>query len=379
LIVFVNCSFDPAQRDPQALLDQHPSWRAFAAAVGRASGEPVAVVQRFSCDGALRAGDVEYKFVADGGPPAAPPWHLATRVARAVRALEPRVVHVEGMIYPLQVRLLRAVLPRRVPVLVQDHGGIHAGSAGFRRRRWRLLHRLGLRAADGFLFSTAGQAEPWKHARIIGPRQTIHEVLEASTDLADQPLVAGARAPGSPALLWVGRLDDNKDPLTILAGFEQARLPGAALSMAFTDDQLLPQVRACIAGSPFLAGRVHLLGKVERRALPALYGSADLFVLGSHHESAGYALLEALAFGVTPAVSSIPSFRALTHDGRLGALFPVGDAGALAEALRRLAGTDLGARRPQVRAHFARHLSWAAVGARAATIYRAAGSAPPRR
>src|SRR5439155_20626754 len=110
--------------------------------------------------------------------------------------------------------------PRRVPVLVQDHGGIHAGSPGFRRRRWRLLHRLGLRAADGFLFSTAAQAEPWKRAGIIGPRQIVHEVMEASTDLADQPTVAGgARLPGRPALLWVGRLDANKDPLTILDGF----------------------------------------------------------------------------------------------------------------------------------------------------------------
>ena len=27
---------------------------------------------------------------------------------------------------------------------------------------------------------------------------------------------------GDPAMLWVGRLDANKDPLTVLAGFEQA-------------------------------------------------------------------------------------------------------------------------------------------------------------
>ena len=43
-----------------------------------------------------------------------------------------------------------------------------------------------------------------------------------------------------------------------------------------------------------------------------MYAAADVFVLGSRHEAASFALIEALAFGVTPVVSDIPAFRALT-------------------------------------------------------------------
>jgi glycosyltransferase involved in cell wall biosynthesis len=199
--------------------------------------------------------------------------------------------------------------------------------------------------------------------------------MESSTHLAEVAPPPGAPAArGRPALLWVGRLDANKDPLTVLAGFERAipALPEAELTMVFGADELLPAVQARIAASAALRPRVHLLGRLEHSALAGLYSTADLFVLGSHHEGSGYAVLEALAFGVTPLVADIPATRALTDDGRLGALFAAGDAGALARALVRLGGCDLASRRPAIRDHFVRSLSWPALGARAAGIYRQA-------
>ncbi len=62
--------------------------------------------------------------------------------------------------------------------------------------------------------------------------------------------------------------------------------------------------------------------------------AADLFVLGSHREGSSFALIEALATGLTPVVTDIPSLRALTGNGAVGALWPCGDAGALDDALR---------------------------------------------
>src|SRR6185436_20975863 len=96
-------------------------------------------------------------------------------------------------------------------------------------------------------------------------------------------------ATGDPALLWVGRLDDDKDPLTILAGFERAAasLPRAELTMVFGTDELLSRVQERIGVSAALRGRVRLLGRIEQRALASVYATADLFVLGSHHESCG--------------------------------------------------------------------------------------------
>jgi glycosyltransferase involved in cell wall biosynthesis len=181
-------------------------------------------------------------------------------------------------------------------------------------------------------------------------------------------------------MLWVGRLDTNKDPFTALDGFTRiaARLPEAQLTMVFAEDLLGGEVQRRVAASTVLRDRVHLRGRVEWRALPALYATADLFLLASHHEGSGFALIEAIAFGVTPVVSDIPAFRAITSGGRdgggIGALFPIEDAGALAIALERAGAVGPGPdqRREEVKRFFARRLSWAAIARQALAAYTAA-------
>jgi len=171
-------------------------------------------------------------------------------------------------------------------------------------------------------------------------------------------------------VLWVGHLNSNKDPLTVLEGVAQAvaQLPGLQLWCVFGDAPLLGDVRQRIDGDPRLAGRVHLLGKVTHAKVEQLMRAADVFVSGSHAEGSGYALLEALACGVVPAVTDIPSFRALTDGGRIGKLWPCGDAAALAAALLAVVGSG---RMPpaRVRAHFDAALSFAAVGRQWAEAY----------
>jgi glycosyltransferase involved in cell wall biosynthesis len=318
---------------------------------------------------------VQYQLLADGAPAAVRPWFLGSRITEAVRGLRPDVVHVDGLVFPMVVRHLRWKLPRKAAILVQDHGGFHQQSRSFRTWRGRAFYRFGLAAADGFLFTARQQAVPWMQAGIIANGGAVHEVVESSTDMASWPIQAPGVLPGRPALLWVGRLDANKDPITVLEGFERVAdlLPEAALTMVYGEDDLLPEVELRIARSPSLRGRVHLRGRLARSALPAAYAGADIFVLGSHHEVACFSLMEALSFGVIPVVTDIPAFRAITGGGRVGALFAAGDPRAFAEAI--VATVRGGAiSRDEVRAYFARELSWSAVGRRALSIYRAAAA-----
>ncbi len=140
---------------------------------------------------------------------------------------------------------------------------------------------------------------------------------------------------GSPAVLWVGRLNANKDPLTVLDGFERALpdLPDATLTMIFGTGELFEEVRARIARSPALSARVRLAGVVPHERMAAFYSAADLFVVGSHHEGSGYSLMEACACGAVPVVTDIPTFRLLTGAGAVGALWTPGDAADCARAL----------------------------------------------
>jgi glycosyltransferase involved in cell wall biosynthesis len=72
---------------------------------------------------------------------------------------------------------------------------------------------------------------------------------------------------------------------------------------------------------------------------------------------------------VSPVVTGIAAFRAITGNGMVGALWPPGDPRAFADALVHTAarhGPDL---REAVTRHFESALSWPAVGRRAMEIY----------
>ena len=376
-----NCDFlDWSLADPAALLDRYHALVGWAEAVAQAGRGSVTVVQRFRRESRSSSATVSSTASSPRGHRGRPTrWFRGDRdgAAPSWKPL-PTTVHVNGCTFPFLVRTLR----RRLPEQRRHHrAGITAApvvqnlSGRVRELVWSRIHRFrSLRAADSFFFHGArSRPAPWSKAGIIGRDQVVYEIPEASTDLGGSLTEAapGRRLPGEPALLSVARLDPNKDPLTLLAGFERAApaLPNAALTLVFGDDAMLPEVRARIASSKVLAARVHLRGSVKRSEISEIYRGADLFLLGSHREVASFALIEALSLGVTPIVSDIPPFRALTNGGRLGALFPPGDAEALGRAIERLGRGDMTGRREAVRTHFASNLSWSVVGARALAAY----------
>ncbi len=365
-VAIVNYPYPAQARSPAELLARFPALTGWAEAL-RAAGARVTVLQRFSADGAIERAGVRYQLVREPGGPNPAGWRAPRRLHAAALAAAPDAVHLHGQIFPLQALALRRALPRRAALLVQHHGGDPPAGAGPRALARRALYRLGLRAADGFMFTAAEMADAWRAAGMIGPGRPVYAVVEASTELR-APEGPPAPLPGRPALLWVGRLHPVKDPLTVLDGFALAlrELPGATLSMAFGSEELLGAVRARVARAD-LVGRVRLLGRVEHGALPALYAGADMFVLGSRREAAGFALIEALACGLSPAVTDIAPFRAVA--GGVGARWPAGSPAGCAAAILSLARGDRAAARAAARARFEQALSWPAIGAAALAAY----------
>jgi len=365
-VVQVNFRFDDALIDPDALLDRYTTLTGWSRALLDAGAACVSVVQRFSRDAAVTRDGTRYIFSVD---------HAAAQ--HAVIDARPDIVHVNGLDSPAETWTLGRALARSARMVVQDHGSQVPDERGGRIEQHvrRVLRGAALRAADAFFFTAAGQAEPWRAAGLIAPRQRVYEVLEASTrlrlmDRTDARRTSGVQ--GSPAVLWVGRLNANKDPLTLLDGFERslADLPDATLTMIYGENDLLEDVRRRVAASPALAARVRLAGRIPHHRIAEYCSAADLFVLASHREGSGYALLEACACGAVPVVTSIPTFRAITGNGAIGALWNPADPMACAQALARAARQDLTLARTQVIEHFERSLSWRAVGQQAMAAYR---------
>jgi glycosyltransferase involved in cell wall biosynthesis len=93
-----------------------------------------------------------------------------------------------------------------------------------------------------------------------------------------------------------------------------------------------------------LADSVVLLGAVgEERVLHGLT-AAHLFVLASHHEPLGVAIMEAMSCGTPVIATSLGGVPELVEHGRDGYLVPPKDPSTLAEAIRFMAGNPALAR-----------------------------------
>ena len=370
-IVQLNLAYDGALVSPDALLARYHTLTGWSRAVTRA-GAVVHVIQRFAADSRLEADGVIYDFVRDGPVGTPDAWTRHDRVLGVVRDARPDVVHINGLMFPGLVTALRHGLPAHTALVLQDHSGQVPCVA-----MWPLKARSTARwgrafaDADACTFTAAELAVPWFAVGL--PRdQTVLEIPEASSEFAPLPRPDAARATGidaSPAILWVGRLDANKDPLTVLAALEIAcaRLPGAHCWMIYGDCALETTVKQRIGGSPVLRERVTLVGAVPHNELPRHYSASDIFLSGSHHEGSGYALIEAMACGLTPCVTDIPAFRALT--GSSGRRWPAGNPEACATAILELANADRHTARFTVRRHFDEALSWDVIGRRTVSEY----------
>ncbi|MBT5413073.1 MAG: glycosyltransferase family 4 protein [Rhodospirillaceae bacterium] len=91
---------------------------------------------------------------------------------------------------------------------------------------------------------------------------------------------------------------------------------------------------AKIASAPALAGRIRLLG--YRADVADLLHAADIFTLPSHREGMPRSIIEAMFCGLPVVATDIRGSREEVVPGETGALVPVQDSRALAEALNRL-------------------------------------------
>jgi L-malate glycosyltransferase len=138
--------------------------------------------------------------------------------------------------------------------------------------------------------------------------------------------------------LCPAKLHWQKDHATLLRAV--AEVPDVILLLA-GDGPLRANLEA-LASELGIADRVRFLG--WRADVGPLLESSDVFVLASRFEGMSNSLMEAMAAGVPALVSRIPENTVLIDDGESGLVFEVGDAAALAQALRGLRDPGLRAR-----------------------------------
>ncbi|MCJ0971886.1 glycosyltransferase [Pseudomonas sp. PS1] len=225
-----------------------------------------------------------------------------------------------------------ALLCTRLPVIGINH------AFGVYQRRYRRLfanlyrRRLALLGVSDAVRDDIRACLPgWPGGRI----ETLYNRIDIGAVQSEQVDRSEARAYlGLPAGAWVvgnvGRLHPDKDQATLIRGFAKALpwLPENSWLVIIGVGRLEARLKM-LASELSIAERVRFTGSVPQAR--RFFKAFDVFALSSDHEPFGMVLLEAMAAHVPVICSDCGGGREVVCG--VGALFPFGNADALAEQI----------------------------------------------
>ena len=263
-------------------------------------------------------------------------WECPPATIDCLKKFDPHIILIQGLIYPFQRIQLKRMFPHAI-MIAQHHGEkVPTGPSKY-------IYRMAAHFTDAYFFTAKDNAWPFIESRLIRKHESVYEVMEASSKINRASSSSLNGISGGKIFLWVGRLDQNKDPLTAIHAFalHLANYPASWLYMMYTTNQLEISIRKELEKNELLGKQVILLGSQPSSTMAEWYAMADVFISASHQEGSGYALLEALHCGCFPIVTAIPSFCKITREGEMGWLYPPGDQMALADLLDKVYRTGL--------------------------------------
>jgi len=338
-------------KDPKEVLDKHKPTLGFTEFIK--DKVDYTVIRHLNYEGKDKINGIRYGFFKRRNIA----WQIPYKTHLYIKSLHPDIVLVHGFIFPLQVIALKILLGRKCAVILQHHADQPANSAR------KIFQKIADRYVNRYMFSSAAIASPWLDHKIIRNKNKITALAGASVSVEKKDKIVCKQKlhlTGNSNFLWVGRLNDNKDPVTVLKAFAQHVLvnPSATLFMIYQTEELLSSVKKVIKESDQLRNNVQLIGKLPQTSLAEWYNAADFFITGSHAEAAGYALLEAMSVGCIPVVTSIPAFKKVLNDGAVGFIFQPGDEQGLAKLLNELTKTDVCRQSIAVEDYFHKNLAF---------------------
>lgn len=315
----------------------------------------VIAVKQIGWHGLVKHNGVEHQFTNFGTNK----FLFTYRINRLVKSLKPDILLLQGLHHPVAFIQLRYLLSKNTRVIAQHHAEKPSKTLK------RYFQILADRYIDAYLFSSTALGEDWINAGIVSKADKIHEVMEVSSlfhPVEQNTALQKTGITGTPIFLWVGRLNQNKDPLNVVRGFLKfaETNPSAKLYMIYQTDELLSEVNDLLNNHANKASVV-LVGKVANEDLLYWYNSANFFLSGSHYEGSGTAVCEAMSCGCIPIITDIASFRMITYNGDCGLLYEAGNIDALVNVLKQSQKLDLTSTRQKCLDWFEEKLSFKAI------------------
>lgn len=274
-------------------------------------------------------------------------WHLP----RWVRKLRPDVIFCAGNSYTIVAVALRLILGRRCPPMV-----FRVSNDLIRRdmpQPIRAIYHAWLRLQAPYFVRIIGMAEPIRAEIVTQMRADPAQVTvidNASLTMAEIDRLAQARdavmrnQPGR-HYLAVGRLASQKNFPLLIDAFARIARPDDRLTIVGEGTER-GRIERQIA-SLGLTAQIALAG--HQSPVDPWLAAADALVLSSDYEGLGIVVIEALAAGLPVVATDCSPNIALLIDG-VGRRVPVGDAGALADAMSTIVDDPVDAAEMRARA-----------------------------
>jgi glycosyltransferase involved in cell wall biosynthesis len=270
---------------------------------------------------------------------------------RAVRDFQPDVVHVQGH-FPVSKSVIRNAKAAGIPVVGTNHfmpeNLTHYAHLPARMDAM-LQHRLwadfrGIFENIDMVTTPTARAAGYMEKKGFG-REI--RVISNGIDLERFNPGRGQATfrekyglPDAPLLLYVGRLDKEKNLDVVLRAI--ARIPdGVAIHFAIAGTGALRERLEHFAAELKINHRVSFLGYVPDEDLPAFYCAGHAFVLAGTAELQSIATMEAMASGLPVLAADAVALPELVHTGHNGFLFEPGNPVMLAEQLTLLFTDDV--------------------------------------
>ena len=127
---------------------------------------------------------------------------------------------------------------------------------------------------NAYFFASHATGAEWVSKGNLASEKKIHEIMEVSSVFYPVDKIfarSKTQVSGDPVFLWAGRLNENKDPLTVVNAFLKFLQfqPTAHLYMIYQTAELLPELKLLINDEKNNCDAVVLVGKVphERNAV----------------------------------------------------------------------------------------------------------------
>jgi glycosyltransferase involved in cell wall biosynthesis len=143
-------------------------------------------------------------------------------------------------------------------------------------------------------------------------------------------------SPDATLLVFVGRLDQQKDPLLLIESLKLSVAALPNLHLAVVGDGVLRSRVEEVVRVHGLTAQVHFLGVRPPLEIAEILRAADLYVLCSAYEGMPIATLEALATGLPVVCTDVGEVRLVVHDGINGQISAARDPGSFADAILKV-------------------------------------------